>query len=321
VHLAGPRALEAVGPGPSGGDPNAAGLDACGMEERPLQAAGAAEVWPFLYALRDVLLWTLGAFYLLLASGLWKVGFGHDAHAYWLAWRRHPMYGIAPDRVDAFLYSPVFAQAVWPLTRLSWHAFFALWVSASVAAFVWLLWPLRWRYRIPLLCLCAPVIVSGDIWPLLATVIVLGFRRPTLWSIALLTKVTAAMGLLWFAVRREWEPLLRALAAAAILVGVSAAVSPGLWAAWLHLLIHGGSATTASYGGIDIPFAGRLPVALGLATYGAAKGRVGFLIAAVAIGSPTFDFSLSLSNFCVFAALPRLRAAAPLRQGACITQS
>ena len=268
------------------------------------------EVGPVLYALRDVFLWTLGAFYLLLAwGGSTRFGLGHDAHAYWLAWRQHPMYGIAPNHVDAFLYSPVFAQAIWPLTLLPWASFFALWTGASVAAFAWLLWPLHWRYRIPLLCLCAPVIASGNIWPLLAIVIALGLGRPSLWSIALLTKATAAMGLVWFTVRREWQPLRRALAAIAILVLLSAVVSPGLWVAWLHLLSHGGSTATPSYGGFDIPFAGRLPVALGLAAYGAAKGRVGFLIAAVAIGSPTFDFSLAFSNFSVFAALPRLRAA------------
>jgi hypothetical protein len=58
---------------------------------------------------------------------------------------------------------------------------------------------------------------------------------------------------------------------------------------------------------VTIPLAARLPVAAALAAYGAHKSRFGFLAAAVAIGSPVFDFSIMFSNFFVLAALPRLR--------------
>ena len=41
--------------------------------------------------------------------------------------------------------------------------------------------------------------------------IVLGFRWPFTWAFVLLTKVTPGVGLLWFAVRREWRSLAIAL--------------------------------------------------------------------------------------------------------------
>ena len=93
---------------------------------------------------------------------------------------------------------------------------------------------------------------------------------------------------------------------------VSAAISPHLWAEWIHLLIHGGSVATPAFtGGLNIPLRLRLPVAVGLAVYGARKDRVGFLAAAVAIGSPVFNAGLTLSTFSVFAALPRLHGRRP----------
>jgi Glycosyltransferase family 87 len=259
-------------------------------------------------ALRRMLLWGLGALYLDVAWVIWKMGAGHDSYAYWWAWHHHPMYGIAPGHFAAFLYSPLFAQVIWPLAHLPWPAFFWIWTVGEFTVFVWLLWPLHWRNRIPLLCLCVPEVIGGNVWPLLAVVLVFGFRRPSLWAAALLVKVTSAMGLVWFAWRREWRPLSRALVASAGLIAVSAAISPHLWTAWIHLLIHGGSASTPEFKeAVSIPLAARLPVAVALAAYGARKSRVGFLAAAVAIGSPVFDFSILFSNFFVFAALPRLR--------------
>ena len=45
----------------------------------------------------------------------------------------------------------------------------------------------------------------GNIHLLLGAVIVAGFRWPWLWALPLLTKVTPGVGLLWFALRREWR--------------------------------------------------------------------------------------------------------------------
>ncbi len=63
----------------------------------------------------------------------------------------------------------------------------------------------------------------GNVHLLMAAAIVLGFRYPVGWSFLLLTKVTPGVGLIWFAVRREWRPLLIALGFTGALVAVSVA--------------------------------------------------------------------------------------------------
>jgi hypothetical protein len=61
---------------------------------------------------------------------------------------------------------------------------------------------------------------GGNIEVLVALAVVLGFRWPAAWSFILLTKITPGVGLLWFAVRREW----RSLAIVAVATGGIAAV-------------------------------------------------------------------------------------------------
>jgi hypothetical protein len=56
-------------------------------------------------------------------------------------------------------------------------------------------------------------LAGGNIEILIAVAIVVGFRWPAAWSFVLLTKVTPGVGLLWFAVRREWNQLATALVA------------------------------------------------------------------------------------------------------------
>ena len=77
---------------------------------------------------------------------------------------------------------------------------------------------------------------GGNIEMLVALAIVLGFRWPATWSFVLLTKITPGIGLLWFAVRREWRSLAIALAATAAVVAVSSALMPDAWRRWLEVL-------------------------------------------------------------------------------------
>ena len=57
---------------------------------------------------------------------------GADSHAYWVA-ARFPgtWYTKPPAYRDAFLYSPAFAQALWPLGQLPWLAFQSVWVAGQ----------------------------------------------------------------------------------------------------------------------------------------------------------------------------------------------
>ena len=92
----------------------------------------------------------------------------------------------------------------------------------------------------------------GNVHLLLSLAIVLGFRWPATWSFVLLTKVTPGIGLLWFAVRREWRSLGIALGATAALVVVSAVITPGLWPDWLRSLTQTSEP--------DVPLAATLPL-------------------------------------------------------------
>ena len=70
-----------------------------------------------------------------------KYGIGWDAHAYYVAWSGG-LYEALPGSVDAYNYSPLFAQVIWPLTLLPWAVFCAVLVGAAGAGVAWLLRPL-----------------------------------------------------------------------------------------------------------------------------------------------------------------------------------
>jgi glycosyl transferase family 87 len=243
----------------------------------------------------------------LLAVGDGRLG--DDAHAYWAAWR-NGVYSSAPGQSDAFLYSPVFAQVVWPLTLLPWPLFFALWASAAVAVYAWLLAPLGRAWATPLLLMCLPEILYGNVYPYFALVAVFGLRRPALWALPLLTKITPAVGIAWFATRREWGRLAVALGTAAALAAVSYMAAPGLWAEWARLLLHpdGFSDPTRVTAGplLLVPpgliLALGVPVSVGLTVFAARTNRAWLLPIAMVLASTVFRFS----GLAVLAAIPRL---------------
>jgi Glycosyltransferase family 87 len=251
-------------------------------------------------------LWLLGGLYASIAIVGWHTALGYDARAYWLAWHHSPMYGLPPNTADAYLYSPAFAQALWPLAQLPWPLFLAAWAVAGFAVYAWLLRPLGWSLAAPLLVFCLPQAMVGNIWPLLAVVLVFGFRHPGLWALSLLTKVTAGVGVVWFAARGEWRDLARLLVPTALVTAVSVAISPQLWADWLHILAGGGTGGDAA-GGYDLPLGYRLPVAFALAVYAGRRSRPGILAASLALACPVFALSYLMSNAFLLTALPRLR--------------
>jgi hypothetical protein len=229
------------------------------------------------------------------ANAIRGYGFGVDSLAYWSVWH-HGFYAAPPGARGAYLYSPAFAQGIWPLTRLPWPAFAGLWSAGVFAALVWLLWPLRWPLRIAALALVSPEIVVGNVWAFYAVVLVIGFRWPQAWAFPLLTKVTAGVGFIWFIVRREWLSLAKAAGCAAVVAAVSLAIAPGLWPDWISYLLHHQTP------GWPPPIL-RVPLAVVLAIVGALRGQPAWLAWAVALGSPVFG----PENFIVLAALPRLQ--------------
>lgn len=169
-----------------------------------------------------------------------------DAYAYWTT-RDGVFYDAATTgRIGSYLYSPAFAQAVAPLVWLPLAAFTALWTALNCAA----LWFLLRRWALPsLLFLPIPFeIISGNVHLLYGAAIVVGFRWSAPWGLLLLTKVTPGIGILWFAIRREWSALAIALGVTAVIAGVSLALDPAQWARWIDVLrSDAGGAGAASF--------------------------------------------------------------------------
>jgi hypothetical protein len=209
-------------------------------------------------------------------------GPGHDARAYWSAPLGDPYQPGSVGHESAYLYSPAFLVALSPLRALPWPLFVGLWTAGLLAVLFWLARPLLF---LPLVVLALPEIWGGNITILLAAAIVLGFSRPFAWAFPLLTKVTPGLGLLWFGVRREWSQFALALAATAAIIGVTAMLTPGLWADWFGLLTSSTGSSTVP-GSIPVPLAVRLPLAVAVIVYAAWKGHAWLLPVGVLLAMP-----------------------------------
>ncbi|MBL0747459.1 glycosyltransferase 87 family protein [Nocardioides baculatus] len=228
---------------------------------------------------------------------------GVDSHAYWAAWAGESMYDRAPGTLDAYLYSPAFAQMVWPLAQLPWPVFGVLWALATVAGLAYLFAPMGRRWILPMLMLCSPEIASGNIFWLLAIAAALGLRHPSVWAFVVLTKVTPALGPIWFAVRREWRNLAVSVVCTAVVVAVSFALSPELWTQWLAFLTdRAGSSSTRVGAPIFPPLIIRLPLALVLLVATAVTNKRWGLPVAMIWATPVSG----IAAFTILAALPRL---------------
>jgi len=244
--------------------------------------------------------------YAVLMTGWY--GIGWDAHAYYVAWSGD-LYEAAPESVDAYNYSPLFAQVIWPLTLLPWPAFCALFIGAAAVSVTWLVRPLPRVWAVGLWLFCTPEILSGNVFWLLAVAAVLGLRRGSPWCVAAYTKILPCLGPVWFVLRGEWRPLLRFTATAAALFLASYALDPGLWHSWWDFL--GDSAGDSSgkvylsFAAFTFPLVVRLPLALSLLAFAARTNRAWLLPVAMVLASPVVGWG----TFALLAAIPRLRLA------------
>lgn len=286
--------------------------DAQGLLQPP-RIAGVSWTPARLRALRHGL-WFAGFLFALAGLGWALDGMaGVDAHAYWASWR-NGLYSAGPEQRDAYLYSPAFAQVLWPMTLVPWPVFYAAWMIAATATYAWLLAPLGVRWVAPLLLILIPEIEAGNVWPFFALVLVFGFRFPAAWAFPLLLKVTPVVGLLWFGVRREWRAVLVAAAAGTAIAGVSFAIDPHLWADWVRLLLHPADFTNGSretlHPLLHFPAAVRLglglPLSVALTVHAARANRPRLLAPAMLLASPV----PGLNAFALLSAIPRLRRAA-----------
>lgn len=234
------------------------------------------------------------AFVVLVAafSGLRLLGVdpwdmpAYDVYAYWATRDGFDYSAARQGDTGAYLYSPVFAQVVTPLTALPWQVFAGVWTALIAAPLLWL----AGRYA-ALIVVLPPVFMSvalGQLDLLFAAIAIVGLRWPAVWVLPILTKITPGVGLIWFVVRREWRSLGIALLLTATTVGVSAAFSADAWAAWLAMVAR---MEFPELGGglwfLPIPLWLRLVVAAALIAWGAATDRQWVLPVGVCLSLPT----------------------------------
>jgi hypothetical protein len=195
-----------------------------------------------------------------------------DMHTYWATGAGFGYAESNPYVIGAYLYAPAFAHFISPLTWLPWPWFAALWTAAISATYIWLVG--RWAFPLVLTGAVALELYLGQIDIFIAAAIVIGFRFPAVWAFPRLTKVAPGIGLLWFAVRREWRNLAIALAATGAVAAASALLAPSLWHDWYDLLrrsITDRQVVEGAY--IAIPVWLRLPFAIGMVAWGARTDR------------------------------------------------
>jgi hypothetical protein len=224
--------------------------------------------------------------FLVIAPGAGTVGF--DAFAYWRLDLDHP-YGLAAGAFGAFAYTPVMARLFAPASAASWPAFWWIWTALLVGTALWL-GGRRWLWVLAF----PPVAVElyhGNINLLIAAAVALGFRYPASWAFVLLSKVTPGIGLLWFAVRREWRPLAIALGVTGAIVAISLILDARLWQEWLSGEVFAVAGSSVDQPHIDIPLILRLPSAAAIVVWGALTNRRWAVPVASALALPVLWFA------------------------------
>lgn len=231
-----------------------------------------------------LLLYGLSALGLVFLTATFIPPHGYDLISYWLV---NVDYANVTDLSGQgpFRYAPPIALAMTPLRSLPWEALVVLWLALQLAA----LWYIGGRWTLALI-IFPPVwldLVYGNINIMLAAVIVAGFRYPAVWSFALLTKVTPGVGLVWFAVRREWRSLALAIGATAAIIGVSIVIQGvGAWQVWLRFLTTS-SAMPLPGDALPIPLLPRLIVATLIVALGGLTDRRWLVPVGVVVAMPT----------------------------------
>ena len=235
----------------------------------------------------------------------------YDAHSYWLAGGSdHPYAATIASGFDdstniyKYRYPPPLAQLFVVLHLIPWPIVAGLWIGLTFVVFLVLAG--RWA---PLLLLFPPTLAElylGNINLLIAMAIVVGMRWPAAWAFVLLTKMTPGIGLLWFAVRREWRALGIAIGATAAVAVVSLVLAPGWWLEFRDAMtVQASAALDVPPLAIQISLPIRLVAAALVVVYGARTDRAWLVPVAATIAAPALWWNVFVI----------LIAAVPLAEG------
>ena len=218
------------------------------------------------------------------------------------AWCYYSMDPANPyDPTRCFLYTPPFAQLMALLQPIvSFETFVLALRTIEMAALAWLAGPAIG----PVLAIPAVEIElnAANINILLIAAVVLGFRYPATWAFVILAKLTPGIGLLWFAVRREWRSLGIALGLTVAIAAVSFVIAPWMWGDYLRGLVTAPDET---------PFKvwWRLPIAALVVIWGARTNHRWAMVVAVFLALPRWYF---LSPVVLVGLFPLVRFPRPL---------
>ena len=202
-----------------------------------------------------------------------------------------------------YRYSPAFLYAIAPIAWLPFEMFLGIWTLAHIGAAIWL--RAGWILIVPAL---NDDVLRGNISLFLAVAAVLALRGSGgWWSVALLTKITPAVGMVWHAVRGEWRALAMAVGVTAAIVTVGSLAQPGLWAAWVDSLLNAEATYEVGHPLGPVPL--RLAMAAVITAYGARTDRAWLVPIAMFVAVP----GLWWFNWALLAAIPRLLRADPAR--------
>jgi Glycosyltransferase family 87 len=212
---------------------------------------------------------------------------GYDAFAYWTVdlGRLYRFTGITDD-FGAFRYSPVVAQAVHPFGSIPFEWFYVGLLVLLLGALVVL--GRGWGLALLLIPPVASSLHLGNIDVLLGLALAFAIRYPLLLALPLLTKVTPGVGILWFALRREWRGLAMAVLGTAAICSISFVTTPALWSDWVRSLAVLGP---GSYG--SLPIIPRIVGAAAVVAWGACTERPWSLVIAGFIAVPGLDWKTS----------------------------
>jgi hypothetical protein len=196
---------------------------------------------------------------------------GFDAYSYWTI-NMEDLFGVPYMDLGAFRYTPAFAQMFAWLALLPWELYLGLILGLIIAIIIYC--GRSWALALVAFPPVALEIYHGNIDLFIVASMMIGLRYPVAWVFPFISKVTPGVAILWYVGRRDWRSLGIALAATAVVVGVSFALAPQLWAEWAQVMKESffEFVPPRRYP-IDIPFMVRLPFAVVIALWGGHTNR------------------------------------------------
>jgi hypothetical protein len=243
------------------------------MRPPPFEALPADAATLRARAVRDGLIiagWLATAFCYIVVTDHAR-SFGYDAYSYWSFDPADPYARTIGNNfgLGAFRYAPPAGLLALLLGALPWWLFLWLWQALMLATLFWL--GGRWSLVLLALPPVALELYHGNVHLLIAAAIALGFRYPAAWAFVFWTKVTPGIGVIWFAVRREWRALAIALGATLAVGLATFMVLPDWWRDWIEATLS--NLGEPQYYSVPPPLPIRLPLAVLLVAWGARTDR------------------------------------------------